>query len=69
MTEEEIKKIAKIMLTADGWCSSCGPALLDKLNRAFPGYEKVIELVEEQSSDIEDAYCSQDEKEVWDFGD
>lgn len=73
MTPEDIAKVAKIMLTADGFCPTCGVALLNQLKRAFPEHEAVIEHVRSKSGEIRQAYhdseprfLGEPEFKVWD---
>jgi hypothetical protein len=43
MTDDEIRTVASIMLTADGECFVCAARLLVQLDKAFPGHEAAIE--------------------------
>ena len=43
MTAEEIKKIADIMMDADGGCWFCASDLLRKFDSAFPGHAEEID--------------------------
>lgn len=83
MTQDEIKKVAKILLTADSWCSNCQHDLFSRLLRAFPEHESNIKNVKARARQIEDAYRdmeysisseegwvnsdSPEYKNVWDF--
>lgn len=49
MTEDEITKITKIMLTADGWCNNCQCDLIQQLTEAFPEYAGVIDGIAQKS--------------------
>lgn len=83
MTQDEIKKVAKILLTADSWCSNCQAGLFDQLLKAFPEHETAIKYVRSRAAVIEDAYRgmqysvlkqegwvdpdSPEYRDVWDF--
>jgi len=56
MTKEEIIKIAKLMLIADGWCTSCNHALLENLQVLYPEYDIEIREVEASQDDIQKRY-------------
>lgn len=45
MTDDEMQKVAKIMLKAHQECGYCGSDLLKLLNESFPGHEDNIEAV------------------------
>ena len=45
MTDEELITVAKIMLTADSWCSNCQVGLFNQLREAFPNRTKLIDSV------------------------
>lgn len=54
MTEDDITTVAKIMLTADGWCSVCASSLLDELRAAYPQHALVINAVHVQAPALQD---------------
>ena len=64
MTEEEIAKVAKICLTADGWCSHCSLDLCRQLQEAFPEYAGVITAIDDHHEDYRCIYREIAE-EVW----
>lgn len=66
MTKDEVNKIAKIMLTADGWCVCCGPSLLEKLARCFPEHAGLIEAIEARRDELELAF--DDARAAWEYG-
>jgi len=43
MTLSEAITVIKIMATADGWCSQCGPSLIADFGKAFPEFASVAE--------------------------
>jgi len=45
MTNDEAKKVAEIMSTADGGCHYCAAELFRQFSAAFPGFENAIEEV------------------------
>ena len=66
MTKDEIRKIAKIMLTADNWCGSCSSALLEDMREAFPQHADAIKAVEEKAATIEQRFRVA--VDAWDYG-
>jgi len=66
MTKDEITKIAKIMISADGFCSSCGGLLLDNFRLLFPDFSAEINAVSDDARGIETRY--RDAIEEWDYG-
>lgn len=52
MTDAEAVIIAKIMLTADGWCVECGDQLLDKFALAFGGNDGMIQSVRKSREEL-----------------
>lgn len=65
MTREEAEMVAKIMLTADGWCSSCNTGLLEQLALALPEHADAIKAVRERKDEIEEAFRAEQDK-FWD---
>lgn len=45
ISKADMVKIAKIMVTADNWCETCGSGLLGQLKTAFPEYVATINEV------------------------
>jgi hypothetical protein len=45
MTKEDIELVAKIMLTADCFCSNCASDLIEKLQETFPEFKETIQAV------------------------
>jgi hypothetical protein len=43
MTLSEAITVMKIMATADGWCSQCGPSLIKDFGEAFPQFADIAE--------------------------
>jgi hypothetical protein len=71
LTDEDAAKVAKIMLTADGWCSACVGNLLDQLKRAFPDNLAAISDIEARQDEIEKAFRAADLEsiapvDIWD---
>jgi hypothetical protein len=48
MTEEEIRKIAKVLETADGGCPHCAAKLATEFNESFPNENYKIIQIEEK---------------------
>lgn len=67
MTDEEIATVAKIMLTADSFCSNCQSGLFDQLRTAFPGHVATIERIWSKRDEIEAAYLEMGEDQ-WEGG-
>ena len=75
MTDAEMKTVARIVMTADNWCSTCQRALLVQLRHAFPDHVKTINAVENDetlreryATALNDWYDHQDDDnkpEVW----
>ena len=47
MTKKELKKIAKVLATADGGCSHCVKNIVEKFNKEFPDLLRYDEENEE----------------------
>ena len=56
MERAEIETVAKVMLTADGGCSTCYRKLLDQLKLAFPDHEAAIDAIEQRAGQISEVY-------------
>jgi hypothetical protein len=56
MTDAEVRTVARIMLTADGWCSNCNSDLLDQLRVAFPEHTVAISEVERDADRLHGLY-------------
>lgn len=56
MTEDEITKITKIMLTADHWCPSCSSDLIKRLQKVFPDFQGTIDGIEQHRESYELMY-------------
>lgn len=61
MTEDEIIKVTKIMLTADGWCTNCNAALIEQLQQAFPAHKGIIDGIHQKED-----YYHKKLDEAWD---
>jgi hypothetical protein len=80
MLEADVIKVAKIMLTADGWCINCQDGLLAQLEKAFPEHAASIhavkadkEAIKQRFRDAEDMWIDTDsdnkgnQPQVWDI--
>jgi len=56
MTDDDAVKVAKIALTADGWCSTCHRHLIEQLMAAFPENAAAIGGVYDRAREWEDAW-------------
>ena len=56
MTKDEAEIVAKIMLTADNFCSTCYHALLEQFAEAFPEHAGVAKHIGCRANDIEHTY-------------
>ena len=67
MTLSEAITVMKIMATADNWCSSCGPSLIEKFGQAFPKFTDIAEKFDVTA--LEEAYrkkCDENiDKDIW----
>lgn len=52
MTDSEAIIIAKIMLTADNWCSACSDNLISQFQLAFGGHDAMIQSVKLSRDDL-----------------
>lgn len=55
MTISEAITVMKIMATADGWCSQCGPSLIEDFIKAFPKF-KDIALTKNDIDNLKQCY-------------
>lgn len=58
MTAEEAAKVAKIMLTVDGWCSTCQDNIFALFREAFPDHAGVIDDILAQREAIQAAVAA-----------
>lgn len=56
MTDSEAIIIAKIMLTADSWCTPCSDALLNQFAMAFAGQNEMIQSIRKSRPDLQKSY-------------
>jgi len=66
MTKKEIETIVKIMHTADGGCSHCAKALVDKLGTLLPQHQPEIKKAWNNESLAQEADDNQYGWDTWD---
>lgn len=56
MTEEEARKVAFIVATADGGCSTCVTHLTKRLLKSLPGHDwaSLVALYDENKGELEE---------------